>query len=82
MRKVSGFVLKNWLWIALGIILTKFAVEYAYQERGYIAYGGEWLVLPCLLLAVSMARDAAGYVMVICVRAWLQPGKGRKRRRR
>lgn len=65
MRKASGFVLKNWLWITLGIILTKSAVGYAYQERGYMAYGGEWLVLPIVLLAVKLARDVIGSVMVM-----------------
>lgn len=59
------FIYREWIWITLGIIFTRFAVEYAYQERGYMAYGGEWLVLPVLLLAVNMARDVIGSLMVV-----------------
>lgn len=64
MRKVKRFIYQEWIWITLGIILTRFAVEYAYQERGYMAYGGEWLVLPVLLMAVNTARDIASIVIV------------------
>ena len=55
---------REWIWITLGII-TRFATEYAYQERGYMAYGGEWLVLPVLLLTVNTARNIAGTVIMI-----------------
>ena len=65
MRKVKRFIYREWIWITLGIILTRFAAEYAYQERGYMAYGGEWLVLPVLLLTVNTARNIAGTVIMI-----------------
>lgn len=65
LRRVKRFMHREWIWITLGIILTRFAVEYAYQERGYMAYGGEWLVLPVLLMTVNMARNIAGTLIVI-----------------
>lgn len=65
MQKVKRFIYREWIWITLGIILTRFAVEYAFQEHGYLAYGGEWLVLPVLLMTVNMARNIAGTVMMI-----------------
>ena len=65
MRKVKRFIYREWIWITLGIILTRYAVEYAYQERGYMAYGGEWLVLPVLLMTVDMARNVAGTAIMI-----------------
>ncbi len=65
MQKVKRFIYREWIWITLGIILTRFAVEYAFQERGYLAYGGEWLVLPVLLMTVNMARNIAGTVIMI-----------------
>ena len=46
MRKVIQSLRENWIPIVVGIILTKRAVEYAYQVRGYDAIGSEWLVLP------------------------------------
>ena len=57
LKKVLRFLVDNWLWIIAGLILTKLAVKYAYQERGYMAYGGEWLVLPVILMAKTLVRD-------------------------
>lgn len=57
---------KNWCWICIGIALTPPATQYAYAERGYAAFGGEWLILPLILMAVEMARnvgDAARYLL-------------------
>lgn len=56
-RKIRGFVLRNWFWTVLGCVLTKKAVETAYLERGYMAVGGEWLVLPVILMTVGLVRD-------------------------
>ena len=36
------------------MVLTKYSVEYAYQERGYWAVGGEYLVLPVLLMGAYL----------------------------
>ena len=44
-KKVRRFVRLYWFWVSLGLVLTKVSVEAAYIERGYKAYGGEWLVL-------------------------------------
>ena len=65
MRKVTRFIYREWIWITLGIILTRLDVQCAYRERGYMAYGGEWLVLPVILLAVNMTRNIAGTVIMI-----------------
>lgn len=45
MRKVKRLLKENWIPIVAGILLTKWAVDYAYQMRGYDAIGSEWLVL-------------------------------------
>lgn len=57
MRRFKRYISRNWFWIVVGLILTKVAVEMAYTERGYIAYGGEWLTLPLVLMAAEMARN-------------------------
>lgn len=41
---------KYWIWISIGFMLTEVSVKQAYRERGYIAYGGEWLVFPFVLV--------------------------------
>ena len=57
MRKVIQSLRENWTPIVVGIILTKRAVEYAYQVRGYDAIGSEWLVLPFTIFIFNWGRD-------------------------
>lgn len=56
MKTLERFIIRNWFWIALGCVLQRKAIEIAYLERGYRAVGGEWLVLPVVLLAVELGR--------------------------
>lgn len=62
MKAVKRYIERNWLWIATGILLTGVSVKLAYAERGYVAYGGEWLTLPLLLMLVEMARNATDII--------------------
>lgn len=55
-KQTGKYILKNWFLIAVGCILTRKAVEAAYLERGYKAVGGEWLILPTILLFAEIAR--------------------------
>lgn len=48
----------NTILFLAGCVLTKLAVDYAYLERGYKAYGSEWLVLPMFLIATWLIRKA------------------------
>lgn len=57
MRKVIQSLRENWIPIVVGIILTKRAVEYAYQVRGYDAIGSEWLMLPFTIFIFNWGRD-------------------------
>ncbi len=57
MKKLEKYIVRNWIWLVIGLILTRKAVEYAYAERGYAAFGGEWLVLPMILMVVHLVRD-------------------------
>ena len=57
MRKVIQSLRENWIPIVVGIILTKRAVEYAYQVRGYDAIGSKWLVLPFTIFIFNWGRD-------------------------
>lgn len=54
---MEKFIIRNWIWLVIGIVLTRKAVEFAYIERGYVAFGGEWLVLPVVLGLVHFARE-------------------------
>lgn len=59
MKKLERYIVRNWIWFVVGIVLTRKAVECAYAERGYAAIGGEWFVLPMLLLVIELIRDVA-----------------------
>lgn len=57
MKAVKKFVIQNWIWLVIGIVLTRKAVEYAYDVRGYVAIGGEWLILPFILMTIYLFRE-------------------------
>lgn len=53
MRKIRRYIIKNWFWIVLGLVLTRKAMEYCYRQRGSFQVGGEFFILPVILMAVS-----------------------------
>ena len=55
-KSLKQYIFKNWFWIIAGIILTRKAIEIVYLERGYEAVGGEYLILPLLLMFVEFGR--------------------------
>lgn len=57
MREFKRYVVENWFWIALGLILTGLSVRYTASQRGYQAIGGEWLVLPLILMFVWIVKS-------------------------
>jgi len=56
-KSVAKFLKRYWWLLAVGMVLTKYSVEYAYQERGYWAVGGEYLVIPMLLMVACLAES-------------------------
>lgn len=48
---------KNMPVIAMGMFLTAVAIRKAYTDRGYLAYGGEYLILPMLLASRKFVSD-------------------------
>lgn len=57
MKKMEDFIIRNWILLVTGLILTRKAVEFAYAERRYVAFGGEWLVLPVMLMLAHIVRS-------------------------
>lgn len=53
---MKRYISKKWYLIVAGLVLTEVFVRMAYAERGYIAYGGEWLTLPILLTGDEVLR--------------------------
>ena len=54
---MKAWMIKNWILLSSGLLLTAEFVEVAYRERGYVAFGGEWLVLTIMILLKIMVRD-------------------------
>lgn len=54
---MKSWLIKNWILLSSGLLLTAKFVEVAYEERGYVAFGGEWLVLPIMILLKIFIRD-------------------------
>ena len=57
-RKVKRFVRLYWFWVSLGLVLTKKAVTVAYMDRGFKAYGGEWLVFQVVMIVGYFVNEA------------------------
>ena len=53
---MKKYLVKNWHLILAGIALTAFAVPHTYKARGCFAIGGEWLILPVILMIAYMVK--------------------------
>ena len=53
---MKKYLTKNWRLILAGIVLSAFAVPHTYKTRGYFAIGGEWLILPAILMTAYMVK--------------------------
>ena len=54
---LERWILKNWIPLIIGCILQKSAIEFAFVERGCIAAGGEWFVIPLVVLLWNFIPD-------------------------
>lgn len=78
MEKMEKYIVQNWIWLMSGLILTRKAVEFAYAERGYVAFGGEWLVLPVMMMLVHMTRTVRRSLFATD-ETWEEVGAGDRR---
>ena len=49
-KELDLYVAENWVTIMIGLIITVREVDRQYFLRGYLGYGGEWLILPMMLI--------------------------------
>ena len=54
---MKQYILRNWFWIAVGLILTRLAMELCYMQRGSFEVGGEIFILPIMLVMVKILED-------------------------
>lgn len=63
MSEVKRYISKKWYLIVAGLILTEIFVRMATQERGCVAFGGEWLTLPIILLGSEVLKGIIDSIM-------------------
>lgn len=56
MKHMINFVIKNWMSLTVGFLLTDAAFKSAYAWRGYYAIGGEWFVFPLTVFVLKGAK--------------------------
>lgn len=56
-KRIKRFILQHWIAISFGMIGTAKAAELAYRERGYMAFGGEYLVFPVVVIGVCLIEN-------------------------
>ena len=49
---------KYWAVVVVTFIVQIIAVKAAYIERGYLAYGGEYLILPIMIVLILVVDEA------------------------
>lgn len=67
MKRAIQFVIRNWIPLTIGFLATAAAVRIAYNERGYIAVGSEWLILPFTILLFKWVKEFMEYDLPIWI---------------
>ena len=63
LKKAKGFIMHYWLSLSLGMIATPFAIQYAYRDRGRLEFGGEYLVLPVMVMGAYLLEQVIPAVL-------------------
>ncbi|MDO4305722.1 MAG: hypothetical protein Q4C77_02730 [Eubacteriales bacterium] len=54
---LEKWLVRHWKALCSGCILTGIAIRIAYAERGYMAFGSEWLIIPVAFAIERFARN-------------------------
>jgi len=54
MKKIQKYIIKSCLIITLEVILLKILIEECYIQRKGFYIGGEWLIVPIVLIAIRI----------------------------
>ena len=54
MKKIQKYIIKSCLTITLEVILLKILIEECYIQRKGFYIGGEWLIVPIVLIAIRI----------------------------
>ena len=61
-RKMAKLVGRWWPALTFGLVFQGWSIKAAYETRGYFAYGGEYLVMPLVILTIAFAENIAAAI--------------------
>lgn len=67
MKRVMKFVMKYGIPLTVGFVTTVLAVRTAYEERGYVAVGSEWMVFPFTVLLFKWGKEFLEHVFPLLI---------------
>lgn len=53
---LEKWIARHWIALCVGCVLMGIALRFAYAERGYMAFGSEWLIIPVAFVAERYIR--------------------------
>lgn len=54
---LEKWIVRHWIALCIGCVLTGIALRIAYAERGYTAIGAEWLIIPMAFVVELFFRN-------------------------
>lgn len=54
---LEKWIVRHWIALCAGCVLTGIALRIAYAERGYMAMGAEWLIIPVIFTGEYFYRN-------------------------
>lgn len=65
MSKRGKNAFRTLVWVTIGILMTAWGVRTEYNQRGYLAYGGEYLILPLILMIRYAVYEICEQIMEV-----------------
>lgn len=54
---LGKWIVRHWIAMCVGCVLMGIALRIAYAERGYMAFGSEWLIIPAVFVVEGCIKD-------------------------
>ena len=54
---IEKWIVRHWIALCIGCVLNGIVLRIAYAERGYVAMGAEWLIIPIVFTVETFCRS-------------------------
>lgn len=55
---LEKWIVRHWIALCVGCVLMGIALRVAYAERGFVAFGTEWLIIPVVFVIEKVYRNS------------------------